>query len=281
MNTLQSVAEPLPGSFPLDQTPTQIPTGFHISFFGNLQIRFHGQKIEMTKQARLLFACLAYHYPKALPRDYLAKIFWPEKYENAPESARRSLNVELTHIRTALEQQAGVGREFICFEHQAYRLQVACSFGSDVLTFKQLYKKIQDLQRAGLAVPEHLLQEATQLYSANFLNEYPADAYNWIDVERQHLSSMFEQIVDLRSEQLCRTGNFWEAASVCSDTLSRDYKMESIHRRAMYCYACLGMLNKVEMQYNLCRKMMEMEFQSNPSPETVRMYEDFRKGITN
>lgn len=276
--TLLDTATHFPVQHHIEQGVEGATAGFDISFFGNLQIRFRGRKIELTKQARLLFACLAYHHPKALSRDYLAKIFWPDKYENVPESARRSLNVELAHIRSAFQLQTGVGRTFIRFEQQAYRLQDTWQMESDVLIFKNLYKKIQECQRSGRVVPEEMLQAAIQLYSANFLEDYASDTYNWIDVERQHLSSVFEQIADLRSEQLCRTGNFWEAAAVCSDILSRDYRMEAIHRRAMQCFARLGMLHKVEMQYNLCCKMMEQEFQSKPSAETVRLYEDIRSG---
>jgi len=268
----------LPVQHQIEQGIEDTSGGFDISFFGNLQIRFRGRKIELTNQAKLLFACLAYHYPKALSRDYLAKIFWPDKYENAPESARRSLNVELAHIRSAFQEQAGVGRDFIRFEQNAYRLQNDWQLQSDVLEFKNLYKKIQECQRLGAAIPEDMLQESIKIYSANFLDDYAPDTYNWIDVERQHLSSVFEQIADLRSEQLCQKGNFWEATAVCSDILSRDFRMEAIHRRAMQCYASLGMLHKVEMQYNLCCKMMEQEFQSKPSPETIRLYEEIKKG---
>lgn len=250
--------------------------GFSISFFGHFKIQFRGRAIEMTGQAKLLFACLAYHYPKALTKDYLAKVFWPDKFENAPESARRSLNVELAHIRSAFQEQAGIERGFIRFEQNAYRLQHPWEFESDVLKFRQLYKQVQEFQRQGAHVPEGILQEAIQLYSANFLDDLPADSYNWIDVERQHLSAVFEQIADLRSEQLFSKGNFWEALAVCSDILSRDVRMEAIHRRAMKCYAKLGMLHKVEAQYSLCSRMMEQEFQSKPSAETMRLYEEIR-----
>ena len=44
-------------------------------------------------------------------------------------------------------------------------------------------------------------------------------------------------------------------------------------------YASLGMAHKVEAQYNLCCKMMEQEFQSKPSPETVRLYEQIKKVV--
>ncbi len=263
---------------PIEQGLENSTGGLDISFFGHLSIRFRGRKVELTNQAKLLFACLAYHYPKALSRDYLAKIFWPDKYENAPESARRSLNVELAHIRSAFQEQVGLSRDFILFEQNAYRLQYDGLIESDVLIFKELYKKIQECQRCGVAVPESLLQESIKIYSANFLDDYTSDTYNWVDVERQHLSAVFEQIADLRSKQLYLKGNFWEATAVCSDILSRDYRMEAIHRRAMQCFASLGMLHKVETQYNLCCKMMEQEFQSRPSPETIRLYEDIRSG---
>lgn len=254
--------------------------GLEVSFFGAFTVLYNGRKIEFTNQAKHLFAYLAYNHPRALSRDHLARIFWPDKQENTPECARRSLNVELAHIRKTFRDQAGIEQDFLVFEKNAYRLKLDRQPLSDVLTFKELHHKIQEHLRKGEEAPDALLREAIKTYSGNFLDDFPADTFSWVEIERQHLSAVFEQMADLYSAQLCAKQDFYTATAVCNEILSRDARMEVIHRRAMQCYARLGMANKVEAQYNLCCKMMEQEFQSKPSPETTRLYEQIKKATS-
>jgi DNA-binding SARP family transcriptional activator/DNA-binding NarL/FixJ family response regulator len=268
---------PLPALPPIVQDREIVYKGLEINFFGFFAARRNGKKIELTNQAKLLFAYLAYNYPKPTSRDHLARVFWSEKYEYKPESARRSLNVELTHIRNAFRAQTGVADDIVVFDKNAYRLQLTHELESDVLKFKQLGQKIQDLQRAGQPVPDEVFQEAIQTYAGNFLEDFAAETLNWIEVERQHLSAVFERIADQYSAQLCAQNDYWKAVAVCNDILSRDVRMEVIHRRAMLCYAELGMLHKVEQQYLLCCRMMRQEFQSKPSTETIRLYDEITK----
>lgn len=276
-----SAPDPLPALSPLVQDLEVAYRGLEIAFFGFFMARRNGRKIELTNQAKLLFAYLAYNYPKPISRDHLARVFWPEKYEYKPESARRSLNVELTHIRNAFRTQTGIADELVVFDKNCYRLHLNNALESDVLKFKQLGQKIQDLQRAGQPVPDEVFQDAIQTYSGNFLEDFAAETLNWIEVERQHLSAVFERIADQYSAQLCEQNDFWKAVAVCNDILSRDVRMEVIHRRAMLCYANLGMLHKVEQQYLLCCRMMRQEFQSKPSAETIRLYDEITKNGKN
>ncbi len=259
------------------QNDEQAYRGLQLSFFGNFSVHFNGRRIHLTNQAKYLFAYLAYHYPRALSRDHLARAFWPDKCENMPEFARKSLNVELTHIRKAFRAQAGIEQDFLVFEKNAYRLKLDRPPVSDVLAFKDLQQKIQERLRRGDEVPDALFRETIQTYTGNFLDDFPADMFNWVEVERQHLSAVFEQTADLYSAQLYAQQDFWKAVAVCNEILSRDARMEVIHRRAMQCYASLGMAHKVEAQYNLCCKMMDQEFQSRPSPETVRLHEQIKR----
>jgi len=259
------------------QENEQAYRGLELSFFGSFVAHYNGRRIDFTNQAKHLFAYLAYNYPRALSRDHLARIFWQDKYENTPEFARKSLNVELCHIRRTLRDQAGLEQDFLIFEKNTYRLKLDRTPVSDVLTFKSLHQKIQDYMRRNEEAPDALLQDAIKTYTGNFLDDFPTDSFGWVEIERQHLSAVFEQIADLYSAQLCAKKDFWKAIAVCNEILSRDARMEVIHRRAMQCYANLGMAHKVEAQYNLCCKMMEQEFQSKPSPETTRLYEQIKK----
>lgn len=263
----------------LEQDNEEAYRGLEISFFGPFTIQFNGKKIELTNQAKYLFAYLAYHYPRALTRDHLARIFWADKFESMPEFARKSLNVELTHIRKSFRKQTGFDYDLIVFEKNGYRLQLERPLLSDVLTFKSLHQKILDHRRRGEDIPDDILQQAIKTYSGNFLDDFPAEQFSWVEIEQQHLSAVFEQIADLYSEQLCAKNDHWKAIAVCNEILSRDARMEAIHRRAIQCYASLGMAHKVEAQYTLCCRMMEQEFQSKPSPETIRLYEQIVKKV--
>lgn len=261
----------------IEQSIEHFHRGLEVNYFGLLQVRLNGKKLDFNWQAKMLFAYLAYYYPRALSRDHLARVFWPVKQESQPDCARRSLNVELNHIRKAIRQQTGLERDLIVFDKNCYRLNLDHPMLSDVAVFKALCQKIQVLQRDGQPVPDELFQEAIKTYSSNFLDDCPEDALNWVEVERQHLGALFEQMADLFSSQLCDKGDYYRATSVCHEILTRDQRMEAIHRRLMFCYGKLGMCNKVEQQYRLMCQIMEREFQSKPSAETTRLYLQIKK----
>ncbi len=262
----------------LPETTEASPTawrGLSVQFFGAFDVYYGGKKVMLTNQAKYLFAYLAYHAPKALHRDHLAKIFWPDKYENLPDSARRSLNVEMTHIRKIFREQAGIDSKFLVFDKDCYRLEFA-QFASDILTFKRLHQHIKTSVFKHEAVPDKLFHDIIGTYTGNFLTDFPEECSNWVEVEREHLSAVFDQMADMYSEQLYNTGVYRKAIAMCGEILERDYRMEIIHRRLMQCYAQLGMLNKVEQQYRQCCLMMEREFQSKPSAETTKLYGEIK-----
>lgn len=261
----------------IEQNIENFYNGLEVNYFGLLKVRLNGRIIDFNWQAKMLFGYLAYHSTKALSRDHLARVFWPEKQDSQPESARRSLNVELNHIRKAILQQTGMGREMIVFDKNCYCLKLDRPMLSDVASFKSLCQKIQMLQRDGQPVPDELFQRTIHTYSSNFLDDCPEDALNWVEVERQHLGALFEQMADLYSAQLCDNKEYYRATSVCHEILTRDQRMEAIHRRLMFCYGKLGMCNKVEQQYRLLSQIMEREFQSKPSAETTRLYQQIKK----
>lgn len=253
--------------------------GVRITFFGAFGVHIKGRKLELPKQAKLLLAYLGCMPPFACSRERLARAFWPEKYENAPESARRSLNVEITRIRNLCRSMAGDRHEYIIFKNNCYLLEQSLSWHSDLEQFKYLCSRIQDCQRQGQAAPVELFQDIIATYQGNFLEDFQADYLNWIEPERQRFGTDFERVADLYSAQLCEQGHFWKAVSVCNDIIARDDRMEVIHRRLMECHAQIGALPKVEAQYRLCCQMMEREFQCKPSPETTRLYEDIRRRL--
>ena len=264
-----ALPEALP-THPVVQLQSNNCRGLIMTYFGTFTLLLNGRKVELTQQAKHLFAYLAYYQGSSLSRDQLARVFWAEKYDYNPEAARHSLKVEINRIRKAFGE---TNRNLIRFAQNCYGLDTGQPIQSDVLTFKALHQALQDHLRQGQDVPDALFQEAVNIYGGNFLADFPEESYNWVEMERQRLSSVFEQMADLYSEQLCRKGDHWKAAALCNEILSRDARMEAIHRRLISCYAQLGMMNRVEEQYRLCCQMMRREFDAQPSPETVQVYQ--------
>ena len=259
------------------EQPEHYIGGLDLKFLGFFSISINGRRVEFTKQAKMLFAYLAYNHPRAFSRDHLARVFWPDKHENQPESARRSLNVELATIRKALRTQLGLERDLIVFEKNHYRLGLSMELRSDVLEFRQLVQKINELRRAEKPVPDTMYQAVIQAYSGEFLEDCPQETMNWVEVERQHLSVVFEQMAEQYSAQLFQEGDYWKATAVCHEILTHDPNIEVIHRRLMLCYARLGMCNKMEAQFKLLSQILKTRFQAKPSAETLRVYEEIKQ----
>jgi len=264
----------LPAIATMEQSVGDAYKGLELSFFGTFTARFCGRMLTFTTQAKSLFAYLAYNHNRALSRDHLAKVFWPDKHDISPDGARRSLNVELTHIRNAFRAQTGMETHFLSFEKGCYRLQFNFPILSDVLKFKNLHQKIQDLRRQGQPVSDDLMQEAICVYQGNFLDDFPTDTFNWVEVERQHLSSVFEQVAELFSEKFCDSGDFGKAAAMCEELLTRDPRLEVVYRRGMICHANQGKPHKVKSLYELYCKMMAQEFGASPSPDITTLYHE-------
>lgn len=268
---------------PINDRKTEQPEsptpGWELKYFGFFSIKINGKSIHLANQANMIFAYLAYHHPRAFNRDHLARVFWPDKHDNQPECARRSLNVELTAIRKALRAQTGSDQDFIVFDKNQYKLELKTEIHSDISEFRQSCKMIQSLYQASLPIPDEVFQRAIQAYTGGFLEDCPPDTISWVEVERQRLSAIFEQIAEQYSAQLFNEGNYWKATAVCHEILSFDLNMEVIHRRLMQCYASLGMGNKMEAQFKLLCHILKSKFSSKPSVETVRVYDDIKREI--
>jgi DNA-binding SARP family transcriptional activator len=275
LTAISAAMQPIPEQS--TEQPEHYIGGLDLKFLGFFSTTINGRRVEFTKQAKMLFAYLAYNHPRAFSRDHLARVFWPDKHENQPESARRSLNVELATIRKSLRAQLCLERDLMVFEKNHYRLDLNMNIRSDVMEFRQLCQKINELRRAGKPVPDDMYQAVIQAYRGEFLEDCPQETMNWVEVERQHLSVVFEQMAEQYSAQLFMEGDYWKATAVCHEILSHDPNIEVIHRRLMLCYARLGMCNKMEAQFKLLCQILKTRFQAKPSAETLRVYEDIKR----
>lgn len=260
------------------EMPEKMFRGLEVSFFGEFKASLFGKPIVLTKQAEQLFAYLIYHHgARALTREHLGKVFWPDKYDISPEGARRSLNVEMAKIRKTLRGLTGIDREFVAHQNQRYQLEETLYVESDLDRFKTILSAVKKAVWEGREVSNELFREALLIYRGNFMENCAVESHNWIEIERHRLGNDFLELALCYGEQLFRQGDYGKTAAVCRDILARDHCLEVIHRRLMECYCRQGMCDKAIEQYRHCCLMMEHEFQSKPSPETNRLYDQIRR----
>ncbi len=164
------VSPDVPTRHPVVQLQSNNCRGLIMTYFGTFTVLLHGRKVELTQQAKHLFAYLAYYQGSSLSRDQLARVFWAEKYEYNPEAARHSLKVEINRIRKVFGES---NKGLIRFAQNCYGLDNTQSLESDVLTFKALHSALQDNMRKGQEMPDELFQQAISIYSDNFPRRFP------------------------------------------------------------------------------------------------------------
>lgn len=263
---------------PTTEMPEETFRGLEVNFFGEFQARLFGKPIVLTKQAEQIFAYLVYnHGARTLTREHLGKVFWPGKQDYSPEGARRSLNVEIAKIRKALRSLSGHEREFIVHQNQRYHLEDTLRVESDLDRFRAIQAEVKKAVWEGRDVSNELFREALNIYRGIFMENCAVESHNWIEIERHRLSNDFLELALCYNEQLFRHEDYSKTAAVCRDILQRDNCLEVIHRRLMDCYYKLGMCDKALEQYRRCCQMMEHEFQSKPSPETVQLFNEIRR----
>lgn len=258
----------------LQEVPGNGGAPLDVRFLGPFAATWYGNPIQMTKQARHVFAYLAFHYPRKTGRDRLAQVFWPDKFDYDPKGALHSLDVEICNIRKALGSMEGEVFSIQLVDN-LYELKIPGGMHKDVDRLWRLNQEVQQCLRNQKEVPEGWWQEAVQTFRNPFMEGVSAERYNWIGAERHRIGTICESLCECYSEKLCREGEYWAAIEIGSIILEQDPRIESIHRRLMYCYGKLGKRHKVLEQYKRCAAVLEAEFEAKPSQQTKDMLDAF------
>jgi len=172
-----------------------------------------------------------------------------------------------------------VGRnDWILFENDEYAFNRERSYWYDVEQFEQRVRAAQAALAASPRVTRRairLLQDATPLYTGDFLPELDAE---WIMFRREELRRMaLEALLELGHLLSAETRQA-EAIQVYQRVLELDNYLEVAHRELMRCYARQGDASRARRQFRQLCDLLREELGTGPSPETVRLDEQIRAG---
>jgi DNA-binding SARP family transcriptional activator len=247
--------------------------GLEILALGPLQV-FVGDRVltssdwTYSKPRELLFYLLSH---ASLTKEEISLTLWPDA---SSVQVRRNFHVTLHHLRRVLG-----GTSWIIFENDHYTFNRSLSYRYDVEAFESGIAQARQMLRFQPGsigqVIEHL-EEAVGLYRGDFLQDVAVGA--WAIPRREELRCLYLEALLTLGQLHLQTGNQAEAARAYRQAITCDSYLEAAHRGLMRCFARQGEpAQAVRVYKTLCQLFLD-ELGSPPSPETVALYEQLRRG---
>jgi DNA-binding SARP family transcriptional activator/predicted ATPase len=221
-----------------------------------------------SEYLRALLAYLAVERGREHPREVLASLLWPERFEREAVSALRHA---LANLRGALGDP-GAPSPILLVTRSSVQLHPAGDYWLDVAEFERLAGRpeVADLERA------------VSLYRGPFLHGLSvADSPSfeeWMlfkgEEFRRRVLSLLEKLASLRLTR----GETAEAARWARRQIELEPYREEAHRQLMAALALGGERPAALAHYEACRRLLAEELGCEPDDETQTLYAQIRAG---
>jgi TolB-like protein len=218
---------------------------------------------EVTRQTRLLLACLALAGTKGLTRAELCALFWPDR----PSAlARNSLRQGLAAIRKVLRGRA----EAMSVQSDLEIVKLSASAEAiDIHLFRQ---GLSEGHRDGLIA-------AANSFGGELLAgvEIPDNVEPFLTSHRRSLNDQAQQLAERLSRVADADDESLNAAEALAERLLRsDPASEEAHRALMRSHLRRGRTNAALRQFEQCREALKRELRAEPDAETRQLFESIQ-----
>jgi LuxR family maltose regulon positive regulatory protein len=244
-----------------------IPPKLSIFALGRSQVKVDGKVVTSSswvnqKRARELLFFLVAHANKAMTKEEIGVILWPE---SSSEQLRLQFRNTLYYVRYAL------GQEVILNADRRYSFNSDMDYSYDVQEFERTIGQAEHAESPAQKI--EFLQQGVNIYQGEF---YPEGEENWVMTERQRLAQIHEHSLLTLAQLHLENGEPKAALIHLQTILAENHCMESAHRMAMQAYAALGNRSGIANQYEQCKQLLQDELGLEPSPETTQLYKILR-----
>lgn len=220
----------------------------------------------VTRQTRLMLACLALAGAKGLTRAELCALFWPDR---PSAQARNSLRQALVAIRKALASEAdGAGRVSLQSDLEAVRLSVDPE-AIDVHAFRH---GMHTDGRGGWIA-------AANAYRGEVLAgvELSEDVEQFAASHRRSLNDQAQVIAERLSRADEADCESLDAAQALAERLLQSAPAsEEAHRALMRVHLRRGRNNAAQRQFEQCKVALQQELGAEPDVETRRLFDSIQ-----
>jgi TolB-like protein len=223
---------------------------------------------DVTRQRRLLLACLALAGSQGLTRAELCALFWPDR----PSAlARNSLRQGLAAIRKAVRGDA----EAMSVQSDLEIVKLSAKAEAiDVHVFRH---GLHEGNRGGLIA-------AADAYCGELLAgvEIPEDVEPFVTSHRRRLNEQAHELAERLSKVDDADDEALNAAQALADRLLRsDPACEEAHRALMRAYLRRGRTNAALRQFEQCKEALRRELLAEPDAETRRLFDAIQSSERN
>jgi len=212
-----------------------------------------------SRPAQSLFAYLILNAGTSHRREKLAGMLWPDSLE---ETARDNLRHALWRMRKALE--AASSTRFLHADDVTISFKESSDYWLDATELEKLSES---------ASADELIAVLSE-YEGELL---PGFYDEWVVLEREHLSSIFEHHMARLMSVLQDEKRWLDILDWAERWVKLGQKPEPAYRALMSAHAVKGDMSKVVSTYERCVKSLK-EFGIEPSEQTKVLYENLKLG---
>jgi DNA-binding SARP family transcriptional activator len=252
-----------------------------LSLLGEVEVRLDDNIVEdlSAQKAQALLFYLVVESSRAHRREFLAEMLWPEK---PPGYARNNLKQALSQLKKALGDKESE-TPYLISSKRDLQFNAGSLHWVDVLELERLLQKTNNHQHENATNCESCLEnlrQSAKLYRDDFLSDFylpdSPDFNEWTLTKREYYRRL---IVDSLNKLI----NFHEhrreyntAAAYAKNIVELEPWSESSHRRLMALLAASGKRSAALKQFQTCKSILASEFEVQPSPDTIALYEKIK-----
>jgi DNA-binding SARP family transcriptional activator len=244
-----------------------------LCLLGGFRLLCYGQPVAVRSGGRTeaLLAHLGLAARQGVPREALLCALWPD---SAPALAGQALNSLVYSLRGLLGDALG-GATPVMQSAGYYRLNEAAGVGVDVARFDALVAAGERYQRAGQPdAAAALYERAVRLYRGDLVTL--GDGGGQAIMERERLRAVCLTLLARLSGHSFARGDFGACLAQALRLLALDPCREDAHRLVMRCHVRRGERAQALRQYGIARAILRAEFDAEPEPATIALFEQVR-----
>jgi DNA-binding SARP family transcriptional activator len=239
-----------------------------VCLLGSFRIIKDGSSLTLRPGGKVeqLMASLVLRGRYGVPREELLEEIWPSSDIG---QARQSLNSLAYWLHRRLGDALD-GRPPIVRRDGHYLLNTDVGIAVDVVEFEAAVEAGARLDEAGD------IQGAIESYNGA-VGFYAGDLAAGTDIhqllERERLRARYLSTLAKLSDRYFAMGDYRRSLQYALELLGTDPCREDAHRIAMRCFVRFGERAQALRQYQVCRRVLEMEFQAPPEEATEALFE--------
>jgi len=218
------------------------------------------------RQGRLVFAFLVCERHRAVRREELADLLWPEQL---PDSWSASLSAVVSRLRRLLTEAGLEGTSALVSAAGSYQLILPPDATVDI---EQLAAAVAEAETTADAGDVERAVQAASAAEHVAARGFLTDDCDWVDQWRERVHDLRVRAALARSVAHLAAGSSGRAVDAARDALALDPSREAAFRQVMRALAAAGERGEALRVWERCRITLVEELGVDPAPETEAVY---------